>query len=215
MLQRNNPVVNTFDSAQIAGCGPLIASSFSTTKPLKQLVFEYVRGAGQCARVDVSSSLGVSPASITAISNDLISSGFIHEIITPPREGEPIRGRPPVLLAVRNEAFYVAGIKINDANHTAVILNFGGQIIAHAKLAHNRAHRNAAQTLDEIANVLDAALEKSGIDRTQIAAIGLGIPGLVDTAAGHVVWSPMLNERNVPLASLASQKAWRANLYRQ
>lgn len=202
MLQHNNDDID--NNAGAKGVGPLIAQSSEISRTLKQQIFEHVRGAGLCARVDISSSLQISPATVTSIINELIQAGFIHEVTTPPREGEPVRGRPPVSIAIRNDAFYVAGIKTNDKTHTAVIMDFAGNMLGSADIAHNSASRSASNILKEVNAVLQLALNTSGIEHTQLSAIGLGLPGLIDCAAGKVIWSPMLDQQNIAFASLAS-----------
>lgn len=198
MLQHSN------NTEHIQGVGPLIAQSSDISRTLKQQIFEHVRGAGLCARVDISSSLRISPASVTALVNELIQAGYVHEVTTPPREGEPIRGRPPVSIAIRKDAFFVAGIKTNDKTHTAVIMDFAGNMLGSADIAHNSASRGANDILKEINDVLQMALKESGIKHSQLSAIGMGLPGLIDCAAGKVIWSPMLDQQNIALAAMAS-----------
>jgi predicted NBD/HSP70 family sugar kinase len=202
MLQHNNNEIDNNASAK--GVGPLIAQSSEISRTLKQQIFEHVRGAGLCARVDISSSLQISPATVTSVINELIQAGYIHEVTAPPREGEPVRGRPPVSIAIRSDAFYVAGIKTNDKTHTAVIMDFAGNMLGSADIAHNSASRSATNILNEVNTVLQHALNASGIEHTQLSAIGLGLPGLIDCAAGKVIWSPMLDQQNIAFASLAS-----------
>lgn len=202
MLQHSNSTALSNGAYQ--GVGPLIAQSSEVSRTLRQQIFEHVRGAGLCARVDISASLQISPASVTAITNELIQAGFIHEVTTPPREGEPVRGRPPVSIAVRNDAFYVAGIKTNDKTHTAVVMDFAGNLLGSADIAHNSKTRGTSNILLEVNAVLERALNASGIKRSQLSATGLGLPGLIDCAAGKVIWSPMLDEQNIEFAALAS-----------
>ena len=107
------------------GCGPLIPPLSDTLRPLRQQVFERVRSAGLISRVQVSKDLGVSPASVTTLTSELIEAGLIEEVAAP-REAEQGRGRPAVLLGVRAQAHRVAGMKLSDREHTAVIVDFAG-----------------------------------------------------------------------------------------
>lgn len=111
------------------GVGPLIPPLSDTLRPLRQQVFERVRAAGLIPRVQLAKDLGVSPASVTTITSELIDSGLIEEIAAA-REGEVVRGRPAVALGVRASAHRVAGMKLSDREHTAVIVDFAGNLIA-------------------------------------------------------------------------------------
>jgi hypothetical protein len=76
------------------GCGPLIAPLSESMRPLRQQVFERVRASGLMPRVQVAKELGVSPASVTTITSELIELGLLEEV-TVPRETDTGRGRPP------------------------------------------------------------------------------------------------------------------------
>ena len=75
------------------GVGPLIPPLSETLRPLRQQVFERIRAAGLVARVQLAKDLGVSPASVTTITSELIEAGLIEEVALP-REGDAGRGRP-------------------------------------------------------------------------------------------------------------------------
>ena len=87
------------ESPQIAhsGCGPLIAPLTDSLRPMRQQVFDRVRALGLISRAQVAKDLGVSPASVTAISSELLDEGLIEEV-TLPRESDLGRGRPAVAM---------------------------------------------------------------------------------------------------------------------
>ena len=186
------------DMAQ--GCGPLIPPLSDTLRPMRQQVFERVRAAGQIARVQVAKDLGVSPASVTTIMSELIEAGLIEETAAP-REGDNVRGRPAVALGVRPGAHRVAGMKLSDREHTAVIVDFAGNLIADDVIPRRPGAMSVAEMLDTIEALLDRICAKAGITRHNLSAVGIGVPGFVDCEAGMVEWSSTLNERRVPLAA--------------
>ncbi|MBQ1202536.1 MAG: XylR family transcriptional regulator, partial [Loktanella sp.] len=120
------------ESPEISGCGPLLPTATGTAKPLRQQIFEHVRGAGRAARTDVTRALGISAGSATTLTADLIAAGLLREVEGLPRETG--RGRPPVALEVVSDACHVIGIKLSDEVHTAVLTDFSGQMIGDASL---------------------------------------------------------------------------------
>jgi predicted NBD/HSP70 family sugar kinase len=176
------------------GCGPIAASDSTGARSLRQQVFETVRAAGQLPRIDVAKALGVSPASVTSTVAELIESGFLQEVSGSRRDGDGTRGRPPVALGVRPDARHVAGIKLSDQTHSAVILDFAGGHVADATLPRTDGLLGLDALLAEAESVLDAALAAAGLARADIATVGLGVPGVVDSDTGHVLWSPLLNQ---------------------
>ncbi|MGL4309705.1 MAG: ROK family protein, partial [Paracoccaceae bacterium] len=165
---------------------------------------------GRIPRVQVAKELAVSPASVTLITSELIEAGLIEETATqrdgPARDTDMVRGRPPVALGVRPRAHFVAGMKLSDREHTAVIVDFAGRLVADAAIPRLPGAMELPKLLGASEMLLDRVLEKAGLARNQLSAIGLGVPGFVDSVSGNVFWSPVLSERGVPLAKVASAR---------
>jgi predicted NBD/HSP70 family sugar kinase len=187
------------------GCGPLIPPLSDMLRPLRQQVFERVRATGLIPRVQLAKDLGVSPASVTTITQELLEAGLIEEVAAP-REGEAGRGRPAVALGVRAEAHFVAGMKLSDREHTAVIVDFAGNLIADDVIPRRPGPMSLTELLAAIETLLQRVCTKAGIPPSQLSAMGLGVPGFVDCVEGMVYWSSVLLERGVPLAAVAGSR---------
>lgn len=187
------------------GCGPLIAPLSEQTRPLRQQVFERVRAAGLIPRVQVAKELGVSPASVTTLTQELIEAGLIEEV-SAQREGEAGRGRPAVALGVRPGAHLVAGMKLSDREHTAVVVDFAGNLIADDVIARSPGPMALPELLAAMETLLARVCAKAGIDMRTLTAVGLGVPGFVDCEEGMVLWSSVLIDRGVPLARAAAMR---------
>ncbi|MBI1217004.1 MAG: ROK family protein [Rhodobacteraceae bacterium] len=187
------------------GCGPLIPPLSDTLRPLRQQVFERVRAAGLIARVKVAKDLGVSPASVTTSTSELIEAGLIEEVFLP-RDPETGRGRPAVSLGVRASAHHVAGMRLSDREHTAVVADFAGRMIASDTIPRRPGAMDLQTLLDASETLLDRVCAKAGIARETLSAVGLGVPGFVDRDGGLVLWSPVLSERASPLGAAAAAR---------
>ena len=187
------------------GCGPLIPPLSDSLRPLRQQVFERVRAAGLVARVQLARDLGVSPASVTTATQELIEVGLIEEV-TAPREDGQGRGRPAQALGVRAGAHRVAGMKLSDREHTAVIVDFAGNLIADDVIPRPPGAMSMAEMLDTIERLLDRICAKAGMARAELSGVGIGVPGFVDSEGGMVLWSSTLTERTQPLAAVAQAR---------
>lgn len=187
------------------GCGPLIAPLSETTRPLRQQVFERVRAAGLIPRVQVAKDLGVSPASVTTITQELIEVGLIEEV-SGQREGDQGRGRPAVSLGVRPDAHRVAGMKLSDREHTAVIVDFAGNLIADDVITRRPGAMSLTELLEAMETLLTRVCAKAGLAITDLTAVGLGVPGFVDCEKGLVLWSSVLNERGIALGQASAAR---------
>lgn len=179
------------------GCGPLLPVGTVGTRPLRHQVFDRIRAAGSAPRVDVARSLEVSAGSVTTLTAELIDAGLLVESQT--KERDTGRGRPPVALAVNAKAGYVAGIKLSDQEHTAVILDFAGNRIAHATLGSDEGYSGMDNLVNAAETVLTRALEKSNLKLEMLDSVGLGLPGMVDNETGMVPWSPLVSEADFPM----------------
>lgn len=191
------------------GCGPLIQSVSETSRPLRQQIFERVRAAGYMPRVQVAKELGISPASVTTLTSELIEMGLLEEVSAQRDQADGVRGRPAVALGVRAEARLVAGIKLSDREHTAVIVDFAGNLIADEAIPRQPGAMAMADLVDASAMLVSRLCAKAGIDSSRLGAVGLGVPGFVDSAAGIVHWSPVLSDHHVPLAHAATERLGR------
>ncbi|WP_373353402.1 ROK family protein [Pseudoroseicyclus sp. CXY001] len=177
------------------------------TKALRQLVFEHVRASGRAARADVVRALGISAGSVTTLTSDLIAQGHLREVTDAPRDRLEIgRGRPPVALEVVGESQAVIGIKLSDERHTAVLADFAGTIRAHAAVPAETGRKSMTAMLGEIARLIERLLKEANLTLADIAAAGIGMPGMIDHHAGTVPWSPVLTRRNLALAEAFEER---------
>lgn len=187
------------------GCGPMIPPLVESARPLRQQIFERVRAAGFMPRVQVARELAVSPATVTTLTSELIELGLLEEIAAP-READTGRGRPAVALGVRAAAHFVVGIKLSDREHTAVIVDFAGNLVADVAQPRLPGPMELATLLDATDALVRVVCAKAGIDPSRLSAVGLGIPGFVDSELGLVHWSPILAARHVSLAATVAER---------
>lgn len=187
------------------GCGPQIAPGSEQLRPLRQQVFEAVRASGHVPRVQLAKDLGVSPASVTTATSELIEMGLIEEVASA-RAGETGRGRPAVSLRVRGDAHCVVGMKLSDREHTAVVVDFAGTMLAGDAVARDPGPATVDELLQAVEALLDKVCAKAGVTRGDLSALGIGVPGFVDHAEGMVHWSSTLTARSVPLAQAVERR---------
>ncbi|MEM9473653.1 MAG: ROK family transcriptional regulator [Pseudomonadota bacterium] len=188
-------------AATVEGCGPNAAPISDPILPLRQRVFETVRAAGQIPRVDVAKALGVSAGTVTVIVSDLIRQGILAEIDAAPHERT--RGRPPVALQVNPHAAHVAGIKLGADNHSGVVINLAGGVVAEATLPRRFRKAPPEEVLAEASTLLDQLRSASGL--SQFDGLGLGLAGAIRHDTGVMLWSPLVEGRDVAIREMAEQ----------
>lgn len=154
----------------------------------KHAVLDLIRFTpGGISRVELAQRLFLTRAAVTPIVNDLIQTGLIHET----RSRTASSGRPPILLEINATRGMVAGIDMGASHLTILIANFAAQVLAENEIPFNIADgpRDCIQKADETLHSLLAGL---GLGLSNLAAIGLGVPGPTVAKAGMVLAPPIM-----------------------
>lgn len=170
----------------------------------RQQVFEAIRQAGRIARIDIARETQVSPATVTAITSELLSAGLIEEITPEGDRTGAKRGRPRVALKVRGAAHLIAGIKISDRSATVILVDFEGQTVGEYDHELPGPVMSPEEMVALVMRALAGACNAAGRDISEVSGVGLGIAGLIDATRNFVHWSPSLDQRNVELGRMLS-----------
>lgn len=162
-------------------------------------VLSVIRSAGEIARIDIASLTGGSPATVTAITAELIEEGLIEEVAPETKRNTSPRGRPRVALKIRGAAHLVAGIKVSAHSATVCFLDFKGQSIGGFESDLPAAALTPEEMVAFIKATLLDACAANGLKLGALSGVGLGVSGIVDAERGFVYWSPTLSARNVRL----------------
>ena len=109
-------------------------------------------------------------------------------------------------LGIRGAAGAVAGIKLSDETHSAVVLDFAGRLIGQGTVTSRAPVQDLAGTLEAAEAVLDAATQGTGVAPADLQAVGIGLPGMIDAGAGRVLWSPILASGGADLGAALRQR---------
>jgi predicted NBD/HSP70 family sugar kinase len=144
---------------------------------------------GPTARTDIARALGLSPATVTQVTKDLIARGLIEELESVPSKG----GRPSRLLGLVSDAGVALGAKVT-ADHVAVVtVELDGTVRSSTELEYDPGAANAIERLGQILAKQVAELD----DR--LLGVGVGVPGAVDSQASGVVDAPTLGWQAAPV----------------
>lgn len=145
---------------------------------------------GPIARVEIARELALSPATVTAITRELLGEGLVREVDQAPSNG----GRPAILLGLVAEAADAIGIKISPDRLTAVHVDLGGEPLDYRECQFDGSLPGVVDRLATAISELTAGWVRPG---RRLLGIGLGLPGIVDSQRGLVEapilgWPPVL-----------------------
>ncbi|MCX5515203.1 ROK family protein [Kaistia algarum] len=158
------------------------------------LVLQTLRRIGSLARVELGRATGLSPATISAITADLLSEHLIVTASIEERaERPPGRGRPRVALSLNASAAFVLGVKVSLNSVTLILCDYGGHLRDRTRLAIPTQGHEAKQFVPRLAEAILAYLEARGVPHRKLPEIPIAVPGVVDQTTGKLIWSPTIS----------------------
>lgn len=92
----------------------------------------------------------------------------------------------------------VVGVDMGGTKILSAVIDVDGNILGTAKVP-TKADEGTSIVIDRIADAIQKAIGKSGVNHASIAAVGIGAPGPLDPETGVVIFAPNLGWRDVPL----------------
>lgn len=173
----------------------------------RRKLLDALRVNGSMARVELAAATGLSPATVTAVTAELLDEGYI-ETCSEAAEAEPgiRRGRPRVALQLRADAACVAGVKISMHRIAVSLTDFAGQLLGATDISVRTDRQPPEKIVELVDEALSTALDEQNLTRGDLHGLGLGIPGYIDGEAGVSYWSPIFGDGRVDVAKLFSDR---------
>ncbi len=160
-------------------------------------IINVLRVFGPMARVDIGQVTKLSPATVTAITSDLVAEGVIEEVKGPsPSSG---RGRPRVLIGLKASHASVLGIKLSINEIRLMLGDLRGNIVAESVVTADTHSLDQAALNDLLVGHATDFLEQHPDHARRLVSLGIAIQGFVDSHRGDAVWSPALNIKHINL----------------
>jgi predicted NBD/HSP70 family sugar kinase len=164
-----------------------------------------IRKMGPVPRIELAEQTGISRATVTTITAELLEHGLIEEVPVEPKGKDFKRGRPKVDLKTRGNAYLIAGAKLANKSIAIVLANFEGEVVCEHEAALSKISYDPKEFAEVFRAELETATNKIDNGYEDISAVGLGLAGIVDAQEGIVRWSPSLKDRNVPLKRILGE----------
>ncbi len=161
-------------------------------------ILHAIRNAGMISRVDISRKTGLSQATVTGITAELIRAGMLLE----QQRGKSAGGRRPVPLALNPKGAYTVGVHLSVDHISVVLMDLQAAIIhAHAKRL-DTGNLGPEPVIETLIEAVQACLWEADFSKKQVSGIGVAIPGLIDSRSGFVRYIPNYQWKNIRLAEL-------------
>ena len=137
------------------------------------------------SRADLARDTGLTRASISIITEEMLQSGILKELAPVSAE----RGRSPVPLSVNPEAFYAFGVFLNRKKCSAGLVDISGrcEILTEIPLTGKEA---PAPVIEALCDAMKDRLEKQPDIKARLLGIGISCPGPLNLGQGVILNPP-------------------------
>ena len=166
----------------------------------RTLVLNAIKNHGPISRTEIVKLTGLSPASLSNISAELIESGLVFE----KESGESSGGRKPVYLALNPHGGFVIGIKLAEKQISATLTDLEATVICNkSREIHSK---DSQKVLDDIAEVVQAIIDEQNVESDKLLGIGLGLAGIINNHEGTLLYSPFFGWHDLPIGEILESK---------
>jgi len=166
----------------------------------RSLILNVVKTQGEVSRAAIAHQTGLSPATVTAITGQLIQEALIFEKTT----GDSTGGRPPIILALNPRGGFVIGVKLMENHAVAALTDLNATVLE--KEMVDFSEERVEVVVEELVTLVTRLIHQGGIKKKQLLGVGLGLAGVVDSSRGILRQSPFFGWKDTPLRDLLQAK---------
>lgn len=152
------------------------------TSALNRLaVLKAIRNGGRIARTDLQERTGLSSATITQVTAELLGRGLIVE----QKDGAKRNGRPRIFLEIDPSGGIVIGASFTSRRRMTIsFIDLAGEVRYETRAMSGPTARTHEQLVSRTVQAIEFAMVESGFSRGEIVRVGISLPALVDSVQG-------------------------------
>ncbi|HQZ12597.1 MAG TPA: ROK family protein [Devosia sp.] len=169
----------------------LVTDSDTVRRQNRGLVFSALRTAGPLTRTQLAAETGLSNASITAITQDMLGQALLTDVPDEPSAELRLRGRPAVRIGLNRHAAALALIEIDVNRARFSLVDYGGTLID--RIETNLIPGFFIQTapLGFIEERLATLGQRNPLEFAMLRRIAISVQGILDREGDGLTWSPV------------------------
>lgn len=170
----------------------------------RRRLLDTLRAEGPCAPARMRALTGLSAASVSTLSSQMVEQGILLSERYPNQQEKNLRGRPRSQLSLNPAAGHVLTIALTIDRIRIRLVDYAGKICATREQHLDTRVLGATQLLAILNENIDELLSRH--DGIRLRHIGIGFQGQTEHATGALLWSPIIRDHNVPLGAMLHQR---------
>jgi predicted NBD/HSP70 family sugar kinase len=150
-------------------------------------VFELLRDGRPWTRAELAETTGLARSTVAARIDVLMRLGLVAPFGGAPSTG----GRPPALFALNPAARVVVGVDVGATHVRAVLADLSGELLGEVEAQLDIAE-GPAVVLGWVVDAVRSLLRRTRRRTSELAAIGVGLPGPVEHSTGRPINPPIM-----------------------
>ncbi|MCI9586850.1 MAG: ROK family protein [Oscillospiraceae bacterium] len=138
-------------------------------------------------RAEISRMTGLSIPTVMKITDEFAQSGLIAEV----GKGISSGGKPPRILQLIPNARFFIGVDARGPEYRCAIMNLRGELLTRHRIDASALQRSDPDSkgtmLRLLTDLIGQTIERSGVDRTRIVGVGIGVPYPINGKVGQII----------------------------
>ncbi len=135
------------------------------------------------SRAEIASKLGLTPATITNITAELISGGYVEEVSEDPDSSHSM-GRKPILIDLKRDSLYTLGISLGRDSTRYAVCDLRGKVLAQG--IYEVMNDDYSVMIHQLQGIISLIQKEHADLWPKLLGIGLAIPGVVNAHLGQL-----------------------------
>ena len=166
----------------------------------RSIILNVIKTEGEVSRVALAHMTGLSAATVTTITGQLIHEDLVFE----KANGDSTGGRPPIILALNPRGGFVIGIKLMEDHAVGALTDLNAAVLQKDSIVFPDGTVNGV--IDSLVRLVNTLILDGNIARKSLLGVGVGLAGVVDSSSGMLRQSPFFGWKDTPLRDLLQER---------
>lgn len=167
------------------------------------LILTLIRNKPNSSRADLSRLSRLSKPVVASIVDDLIEAKLVKEGL----KAESTVGRRPIMLNISREFYRIIGIDLSRDHITVLVTSLDGELVSAIERPFEIANNCTMDPRQEIMETIARLVIETGLQREQIAGIGIGYPFPLSASRRLIIGEADIAEwRSIPLVQYLEKR---------
>jgi glucokinase-like ROK family protein len=166
----------------------------------RSTILNSIKTHGAIPRAEIARLTGLSPATVTGITAELIQDNLIFE----KESGDSSGGRRPIMLAINPNGGCVVGIKVMEDHALGALTDLEASLLG--KQSYPLTDTSPEGISRSLSELVAELLKMSENPVPNLMGVGVGLAGIVEAGQGLVRQSPFFGWNDVPLREMIQNR---------